>query len=135
VEQEQPRRPQTRAEGGGFGHAENILIGLYGSAFSTSAVELGFQWARQFNAFLIGLGVVDDTSTPDTINPNASRKLHGHYELRQPSGLSSRRYKSGLRLGRRTRARLVGSAFGNVRPELRVCSAMSPRAVLKSSDK
>jgi nucleotide-binding universal stress UspA family protein len=38
----------------------SILIGLDGSAFSTSAVELGFRWARQFNAFLVGLGIVDE---------------------------------------------------------------------------
>jgi nucleotide-binding universal stress UspA family protein len=45
---------------------KNILIGLDGSAFSDSAVELGFRWARQFNAFLIGLGVVDEPSVRDS---------------------------------------------------------------------
>jgi nucleotide-binding universal stress UspA family protein len=45
---------------------KNILIGLDGSAFSASAVELGFRWARQFNAFLIGLGVVDEPSVRDS---------------------------------------------------------------------
>jgi nucleotide-binding universal stress UspA family protein len=39
---------------------KSILIGLDGSAYSTAAVELGIQWARQFDALLVGLGVIDE---------------------------------------------------------------------------
>jgi nucleotide-binding universal stress UspA family protein len=38
----------------------SILVGVDGSAFSSSALELGIRWARQFNALLVGLGVVDE---------------------------------------------------------------------------
>jgi nucleotide-binding universal stress UspA family protein len=37
-----------------------ILIGLDGSAYSTRAVELGLRWARQADALLVGLGVIDE---------------------------------------------------------------------------
>jgi nucleotide-binding universal stress UspA family protein len=39
---------------------KSILIGLDGSAYSTAAVELGIRWARRFDAFLVGLGVIDE---------------------------------------------------------------------------
>ena len=38
----------------------SILIGLDGSAYSDVAVELGIQWAKKFNALLVGLGIVDE---------------------------------------------------------------------------
>jgi nucleotide-binding universal stress UspA family protein len=38
----------------------SILLGLDGSAYSESAMELSFQWARQFRALLVGLGIVDE---------------------------------------------------------------------------
>ncbi len=39
---------------------KSILVGLDGSAYSTSAVELGIRWARQFDALLVALGVIDE---------------------------------------------------------------------------
>jgi len=36
------------------------LVGLDGSAYSTAAIELGIQWARKFDALLVGLGVIDE---------------------------------------------------------------------------
>ena len=46
---------------------KSILVGLDGSASSAAAVELGIQWAKRFNALLVGIGIVDDTTiyTPD----------------------------------------------------------------------
>ena len=46
---------------------KSILIGVDGSPSSTAAVELGIQWAKRFNALLVGLGIVDDTTiyTPE----------------------------------------------------------------------
>lgn len=37
----------------------SILIGLDGSAYSTTAVELGLRWAQRSGALLVGLGIVD----------------------------------------------------------------------------
>ena len=39
---------------------KSILIGLDGSPSSAAAVELGIQWAKRFNALLVGLGIVDE---------------------------------------------------------------------------
>jgi nucleotide-binding universal stress UspA family protein len=39
---------------------KSILIGLDGSAYSTSAIELGIRWAQRFDALLVGLGVIDE---------------------------------------------------------------------------
>ena len=46
---------------------KSILIGVDGSPSSTAAVELGIQWAKRFNALLVGIGIVDDATiyTPD----------------------------------------------------------------------
>jgi nucleotide-binding universal stress UspA family protein len=46
---------------------KSILIGVDGSPSSTAAVELGIQWAKRFNALLVGIGIVDDTTiyTPE----------------------------------------------------------------------
>jgi nucleotide-binding universal stress UspA family protein len=38
----------------------SILIGLDGSSYSTSAIELALLWSRQFDALLGGLGIVDE---------------------------------------------------------------------------
>jgi nucleotide-binding universal stress UspA family protein len=37
----------------------SILIGLDGSSYSQSALELGIEWARRFDATIAGLGIVD----------------------------------------------------------------------------
>jgi nucleotide-binding universal stress UspA family protein len=39
---------------------KSILIGLDGSAYSDSAIELGIEWARRFDALLVGLGIIDE---------------------------------------------------------------------------
>jgi len=46
---------------------KSILIGVDGSPSSTAAVELGIQWAKRFNALLVGIGIVDDATiyTPE----------------------------------------------------------------------
>lgn len=44
----------------------SILIGLDGSAYSTAALELGLRWARQLEATLVGLGIIDE---PDICRP------------------------------------------------------------------
>lgn len=38
----------------------SILIGLDGSVYSRTAVELGLRWARQSDAILVGLSVLDE---------------------------------------------------------------------------
>ncbi|MFZ9792572.1 MAG: universal stress protein [Gemmataceae bacterium] len=38
----------------------SILVGLDGSAYSTAAVDLGIQWAKKFDAMLVGLAVIDE---------------------------------------------------------------------------
>jgi nucleotide-binding universal stress UspA family protein len=38
----------------------SILLGLDGSADNRGAVELGIRWARQFDAMLVGLAVIDE---------------------------------------------------------------------------
>jgi len=38
----------------------SLLVGLDGSAFSASAVELGIRWAKHSGAVLAGIGVIDD---------------------------------------------------------------------------
>jgi nucleotide-binding universal stress UspA family protein len=38
----------------------SILMGLDGSAYSHTALRLGIDWARRYNAMLIGLGIVDE---------------------------------------------------------------------------
>jgi nucleotide-binding universal stress UspA family protein len=39
---------------------KGILVGLDGSPFSDSAVELGIRWAKRHDAMLVGLGIVDE---------------------------------------------------------------------------
>jgi len=38
----------------------SILVGLDGSAHSHAAVELGIRWAKQYDALLVGLGIIDE---------------------------------------------------------------------------
>jgi nucleotide-binding universal stress UspA family protein len=38
---------------------KSILIGLDGSPYCNAAVDLGIQWAKHFNALLVGLGIVN----------------------------------------------------------------------------
>ena len=39
---------------------KGILVGLDGSPFSESAVELGIRWAKRHDALLVGLGIIDE---------------------------------------------------------------------------
>src|SRR2546426_721777 len=39
---------------------KSILVGLDGSPYSISAVELGIGWAKQHDALLVGLGIIDE---------------------------------------------------------------------------
>ena len=39
---------------------KSILVGLDGSLYSDVAVELGIQWAKNFHALLVGIGIVND---------------------------------------------------------------------------
>jgi nucleotide-binding universal stress UspA family protein len=41
---------------------KSILVGLDGSAYSTTAMELGIQWAKRFDALLVGIGVIDEVT-------------------------------------------------------------------------
>lgn len=54
---------------------KSILIGVDGSPSSTAAVELGIQWAKRFNALLVGIGIVDDA----TIYPPDAETLGADY--------------------------------------------------------
>ncbi len=38
---------------------KSLLVGIDGSEYSRSAVELGIAWSKQFDALLVGLGVID----------------------------------------------------------------------------
>jgi nucleotide-binding universal stress UspA family protein len=38
----------------------SILVGLDGSDYSKAAVELGIQWAKRYDALIVGLGIVDE---------------------------------------------------------------------------
>lgn len=38
----------------------SLLVGLDGSAYSEAALALGIRWAKQFDAVLVGLGIVDE---------------------------------------------------------------------------
>ncbi len=44
---------------------KSMLIGLDGSPFSHAAVELGMCWAKQLDAMLVGIGIVDK---PEVVN-------------------------------------------------------------------
>lgn len=38
---------------------KSILVGLDGSAYSTRAVELALRWGKQFDATIVGMGIID----------------------------------------------------------------------------
>jgi hypothetical protein len=42
------------------GVVRSMVIGLDGSTYSSSAIELGLRWAQRFDVFLVGLGVIDE---------------------------------------------------------------------------
>jgi nucleotide-binding universal stress UspA family protein len=54
---------------------KSILVGLDGSSSSATAVELGIQWAKRFNALLVGLGIVDEA----TIRKPEAESIGGGY--------------------------------------------------------
>ena len=56
----------------------SILIGLDGSPSCGAAVELGIQWAKRFNALLVGLGIVDE----GTIRTPEAEPIGGGYYKR-----------------------------------------------------
>ena len=58
---------------------KSILVGLDGSPSSGAAVELGIQWAKQFNALLVGLGIVDEA----TICKPEAEPIGGSYYKRE----------------------------------------------------
>lgn len=37
-----------------------ILVGVNGSRFSQSAIELGLQWSKRYGAMLVGIGIIDE---------------------------------------------------------------------------
>lgn len=39
---------------------KSILVALDGSSYSRAAIELGIRWARQYDALVVGLGIVDE---------------------------------------------------------------------------
>ena len=43
---------------------KSILVGLDGSPLDAAAVELGIQWAKRFNALLVGLGIAYEATIP-----------------------------------------------------------------------
>ena len=51
---------------------KSILVGLDGSPSAATAVELGIQWAKKFNALLVGLGIVDEATIRRPPKPNRS---------------------------------------------------------------
>jgi nucleotide-binding universal stress UspA family protein len=48
---------------------KSILIGLDGSPFSHAAVELGLRWAKQLDAMLVGIGIVDKPAVTHVPGP------------------------------------------------------------------
>lgn len=53
---------------------KSMLIGLDGSPFSHAAVELGLRWAKQTDAMLVGIGIVDELGV---VNPIPSPVIPG----------------------------------------------------------
>lgn len=63
---------------------QNLLIGLDGSEFSNSAVELGIRWARLTGAGLVGLGVIDE---PTICKAEPVGAWGSHYKKRRDETL------------------------------------------------
>lgn len=63
---------------------KSILVGVDGSTFSASAVELGIRWARRFDALLVGLGVIDEPTIrrPELVPIGASHFKEHSDEVR-----------------------------------------------------
>jgi len=55
----------------------SILVGLDGSPYSDTALEMSLRWARRFGATLIGLGIVDEPAIRD---PGGLMIGSGHYK-------------------------------------------------------
>jgi nucleotide-binding universal stress UspA family protein len=55
----------------------SILVGLDGSPFSHAAVELGIRWAKEFDALLVGIGIVD---APSVLGPEPVLRAPGSPE-------------------------------------------------------
>lgn len=64
--------------------ARSILVGLDGSAVSASATELGIRWAKQSNALLVGLGIIDE---PEILQPISVPPGATAYEQRRNRAL------------------------------------------------
>jgi len=62
----------------------NILIGLDGSEYSQRALELGIRWARQMNAGLVGLAVVDE---PGILCPEPVGAWGSHFKQQRDDAL------------------------------------------------
>jgi nucleotide-binding universal stress UspA family protein len=61
-----------------------ILVGLDGSPYSASAMEVGIRWARRASALLVGLGIIDEPTIrqPLAVPPGAmSFKVHRDQKL------------------------------------------------------
>ncbi len=63
---------------------KSILVGVDGSKFSASALELGLRWARRFDALLVGLGVIDEPTIrrPEMVPIGASHFKEHSDEVR-----------------------------------------------------
>lgn len=48
---------------------KSILVGLDASEYSNAAVELGCRWSKQFNCLLVGLGIIDASSSGGALPP------------------------------------------------------------------
>jgi len=53
---------------------KTILIGLDGSAYSDTALEMALDWGRRFDAMLVGLGIIDEPTTarPQPLPPGSA---------------------------------------------------------------
>lgn len=61
----------------------SILVGIDGSAYSAAAVEFGIQWAKKFDAMLVGLGVIDEPTIrqPEPVPIGGSSWKHERDEI------------------------------------------------------
>src|SRR5215831_16924636 len=69
----------------------SILVGLDGSAYSATAVDLGIRWAQHSGAVLVGLGIIDAPTIckPQPVPLGASAyKVHHDATLLADAGSS-----------------------------------------------
>jgi Universal stress protein family len=113
-----------------------ILVGLDGSEFSVSAVDLGISCARHFGAELVGLGVIDEPTIvngepvplggaafkhhrDETLLADARRRVEEfleHFGDRcRESGVAWRVQQDGGKAIGATSARLLGRSLGSRR--------------------